>query len=65
MHTRRINIPSTFIYRCSVSQHVNKSKDEDEGGNHLCGPVFEVNCSTESAASIQRQSCALKRPQSD
>ena len=53
------------VYRCSVSQRVNKSKDEDEGGNHLCGPVFGVNCSTESAASIQRQSGALKRTQTD
>ena len=39
--------------------------DEDESGNHLCGPVFEVNCSTESAASIQRQSGAFKRAPTD
>ena len=40
----------------AVQYHKAQKKAKDEGGNHLCGPVFGVNCSTESTASIQRQS---------
>ena len=56
---------SVSVPRVSVFSGLPVYIDEDESGNDLCGPVFEVNCSTESAASIQRQSGALKRAPTD
>ena len=44
-----------LLYTAVPSQRVNKLKD-NEGCNHLCGPVLGVNCSTESGASTVLQS---------